>query len=381
MEEYVYKNNQKLRCGYTTGSCAAAAAAAAAEFLLSGEREKRVSLMTPSGIPLSLPVEYMAAAEGEARCRVKKDAGDDADVTDGLYVEARVWIMEQPGLRIAGGRGVGRVTKAGLPVPAGEAAINPIPRRMIAQAVEERMERRGFEQGLMVEICVPEGERIAARTMNPALGIEGGISILGTSGMVEPMSEKALVDTIRLEMKMRRATGETCLLVVPGNYGMDFLERKLDICREHAVKCSNFIGETIDMAFAGEVEGLLLVGHIGKLVKLGAGIMDTHSRNGDGRLEVLAACALQAGANGALSRRLLDCTTTEAALDILQENGFLQAVMDRLLERMLYYLKRRGYEGLEIGAYVFSSRHGLLGHTDGAEALLARMKKQWEDRT
>lgn len=385
MEQFVYKNNRKLRCGYTTGTCAAAAALGAAAFLLSKKRYQAAAVILPSKESLFVPVEavwkkagkeepgFDKALEEAAFCRVRKDAGDDADVTNGMAICAKVWKKETPDICIIGGKGIGRVTKKGLSIEPGEAAINPVPRKMIENALKDCMKTAGYQGGLYVEIFAPEGEKIANKTMNPVLGVVGGISILGTSGIVEPMSEKAYLDTIRTQLSMRIADGKKYVLLVPGNYGMDFIEKELGISSEIAVKCSNFIGETVDMAFEYGIEGMLLVGHMGKLVKLGAGIMDTHSKNGDGRMEVLCACGLEAGAQHDLLLSLLHCVATDEAVLLLKEQNLLEAVMEILMKRIAYYLSRRGYEGLQIGAITFSNRFGLLGMTTKAEDLLKKL--------
>jgi cobalt-precorrin-5B (C1)-methyltransferase len=264
-EYYVIRNQKKLRFGYTTGSCAAAAAKGAAEILLGEKKISEVELMTPKGICLNLELLDIRQEENSVSCAVRKDGGDDPDTTDGILVYALVEKIpassdpdkmkretETQGTRerilIDGGEGVGRVTKPGLKQPIGEAAINPVPRAMILKSVEEAADRFHYEGRLKITISVPEGKEIAKKTFNPRLGIVGGISILGTSGIVEPMSEKALVDSIRVEMSQRRAMGEEYLLVTPGNYGADYLKEHMELPFEKNMKCSNFIGETIDMA-------------------------------------------------------------------------------------------------------------------------------------
>lgn len=376
LEHYIYKDKKKLRCGYTTGSCAAAAAKAAAETLLSGRRLTEVTLRTPKGIVLTLPLTQCEITEHTVRCGVRKDSGDDADVTNGITVFAQAEKTKEPGVIVTGGRGIGKVTKKGLEQEPGSYAINRVPRQMIREAVENVMENAGYEGGVRITISAPEGEALAARTFNPSLGIEGGISILGTSGIVEPMSEKALIDTIALEMRMHEARGERFCIITPGNYGMHFIGETLSLDLSRTVKCSNFIGETIDMAPVYHMKGILLVGHLGKLVKLGAGIMNTHSKEGDGRMEVICACALKAGAELSLLHRLIDCITTDEAVTLLAEAGILRETMEILLRKIEYYLKKRAFEGIAVGAVVFSNLHGLLGMTQDAKALIDEIRKE-----
>lgn len=373
---FIYKDQKKLRCGYTTGSCSAGAAKAAAWMLLSGQELTRISLQTPMGIVLDLALEGSDRTEGTVSCGIRKDAGDDVDVTDGIVIWAKVSKIREPGIQITGGDGIGKVTRQGLDQPPGSYAINEVPRRMIRDAVESVMEDTGYEGGFLVVISAPGGEELAARTFNPTLGITGGISILGTSGIVEPMSEKALIDTIRLEMEMHAREGREYCIITPGNYGMHFIGNVLSLDLAHTIKCSNFIGDTIDMAGAYQWKGMLLVGHLGKLVKLGIGIMNTHSRYGDGRMETISACALQAGADRVLLQAVMGCATTDEAVRLLKEAGLFEVVMDILLERIALSLKRRAPEEMEMGAVIFSNRYGLLGETDNAQELIAHLRKE-----
>lgn len=378
LERYVYKNQKKMRCGYTTGTCACAAAKAAAYMLLSGREVKEIKVITPMGVSLTLPVIDIDIKEDKVICAIKKDSGDDPDVTNGIKIYAQVSYVKEDimrtintdGVIVDGGIGVGRVTKKGLKCAVGEAAINPVPLKMIKEAVAEAAESYSYEGSLKVIISAPKGVDIAKKTFNPNLGITGGISILGTTGIVEPMSEQALIDTIRTEIKMHIAEGEKILLIAPGNYGQDFLLNTLGIELKRSIKCSNYIGDTIDMVCDAGAEAMLLVGHIGKLVKLGAGIMNTHSKAADGRMEVLAACAIRAGAEADTARKILDCVTTEAALDILKKSDRLENTMKQLMIRIEDVLQRRSSGKIRIGAIVFSNEYGILGKTKTADKLL-----------
>ena len=365
MEALVYKDKKMLRRGYTTGTCAALAAQGAVSFLVSAGQMVRVPLMEKK------------AGNGAASCAVKKDAGDDPDVTDGLLVFAQArFLPENTGnarVIIDGGEGVGRVTKAGLDQPVGAAAINSVPRRMIETAVAEVLEEAGLDRTVEILIFVPGGERTAEKTFNPVLGITGGISILGTSGIVEPMSEEALIETIRAHMQVLRSEGRRFAAAVPGNMGERFLWSYLEregIGKIPAVVCSNFVGRTLDMAGELGFSGLLLAGHLGKLVKLGCGIMNTHSKEGDGRMETLVACALRAGAGTGTLKRIQEANTTEQALEELKAAGILKETMGALLERMDWYMRRRVPETLETGILVFDAAGTLLGATENARDLL-----------
>ena len=373
-----------LRYGWTTGSCAAAAAKAAALMLFSGEEFRQVRLMTPKGIELYLDVEDVTRLPDRVECAVRKYSGDDPDVTDGLLIYAKVekGDEESSGLRVIldGGIGVGRVTKPGLEQQIGQAAINKVPRRMITEEVERICRSCGYCGEMKVTISIPDGEETAKKTFNPRLGIVGGLSVLGTSGIVEPMSEKALTDTIYLEMKMLRESGYSCCYAVPGNYGMDFLTDQLGINPDLAVKCSNYVGDTIDDAKLLGMKGLLLIGHVGKFIKLAAGVMNTHSRTADCRMEVFASHAAMAGADAAVVKEIMACLNTTEAVKILKDRGLLQDIMKTVMERITFYLRQRAGGELETGAVVFSGEEGILGQTENAERLLGLIERQRKDK-
>ena len=309
-------------------------------------------------------------------CAVRKQAGDDPDTTDGVLVYAKVerisgkraWIVD-------GGIGVGRVTKPGLSQKVGEAAINPVPRSMICRALEEAADRYQYEGNLKATIFVPDGEKIAAKTFNPRLGIKGGISILGTSGIVEPMSEKALVDSIRVEMTQHLAQGEKYLLVTPGNYGADYLRAHMDLPFEKNMKCSNYVGETIDMAINMGAKGILFISHIGKFIKVAAGIMNTHSHNADARMETLCAAAIRCGCTLECAREVLDCNTTDEALQVLDSNHILKKTMEEIMRQIQFYLDNHSYHQILLGAVVFSNEYGYLGQTADAGELINKISK------
>lgn len=375
MEEFIEKDGKKLRYGYTTGSCAAAAAKAAAWMLLTGKRKDTISLVTPKGIPLSLQVEDIRMEENFVSCAIRKDSGDDPDVTNGTLVYARVSRRGTPEIAIDGGFGVGRVTKKGLDQPVGNAAINSVPRKMIRENLEEVLSLTDADCGLDVLISVPQGERLAKQTFNPRLGIVGGISVLGTTGIVEPMSEKALVDTIRVELNQRRAGGGDYVLLTPGNYGCDFIRAGLNLRPEWAVQTSNFIGQSLDICRELGFRGALLVGHIGKLVKVGGGMLNTHSKYGDCRMEILAAHAGKAGLPPEKIGEILDCVACDDALRILQEAGCREKALDSLNERILFHLRHRAGENLELGTILFSKEYGLLAQSANALNLIENITR------
>lgn len=376
MEAYIEKDGKRLRLGYTTGSCAAAAAKAAAWMLLTGRQKDRISLVTPKGIPLDLPVLDTVIGEDFVSCAIQKDGGDDPDVTSGFHITAKVTCCGTPGIFIDGGEGVGRVTKRGLDQPVGAAAINSVPRQMIESNLREVCESLDYRQGLSVIISVPGGEALAKKTFNPRLGIVGGISILGTTGIVEPMSEKALLDTIRVELRQRRETGSDYVLLTPGNYGTDFLRQSLGM-GDSAVQISNFVGDSLDLCRELGFRGAILVGHIGKLVKLAGGMMNTHSKFGDCRMEILAAYAGVSGASPETVREILECVACDDAVRILKAAGCLEDTMAHLTERLAFHLNHRGGEALPVEAVFFSKEYGILGETKNAREFLKKVRECW----
>ena len=378
MNEFVYRSGKLLRCGYTTGTCAAAAAKAAAICVLSGEKVSSVTIPTPKGITLTLDVLKPVVSCSSAKCAIKKDSGDDPDITGGILVFAAVTKAES-GITITGGEGIGKVTKAGLDQPVGEWAINSVPRKMITEAVSETAKEYGYTGGFTVEISIPGGAELARKTYNPRLGIEGGISVIGTSGIIEPMSNAALVDTIRTELNMRKAEGHQNVFFTLGNYGENFIARSMPFDVGKSVKCSNFIGDAVDIALELGFRGILIIGHIGKLVKLGAGIMNTHSSQADGRMDVLVTCGVLAGAGLTELQKLPDCVTVDAALDILDEAGYMRQTLDVLAGRAGYYLEAKVNGAAEIAAVMFSDKRDVLVKTAGADDMINTIKDEYND--
>jgi len=378
MDSFITKDGKKLRRGYTTGSCAAAASKAAAIMLLGGEMLETVYLMTPRGIGLTLPVQEIERKENSVSCGIIKDSGDDPDVTNGMTVYSLVEktdVLHE--IIIDGGEGIGRVTKPGLNQPVGNAAINSTPRRMITEELRQVCEDYGYTGGLNVTISAPAGVEIAKKTFNPRLGIVGGLSILGTTGIVEPMSDEAVVETIRTELSMRAASGKTVVLFTPGNYGTDYIKNELHIDPEIAVTTSNFIGDAFALAAEFGFKGALLVGHIGKLIKVAGGILNTHSRYGDCRMEIFASHAGMCGASADVVRRIMDSAMTDDMLAILEEAGLRQTVMDSIMNRMHFHLNHRPIGNMTVGAATFSNVHGILGKTADADQLLEQIRKEY----
>ncbi|MCD8152235.1 MAG: cobalt-precorrin-5B (C(1))-methyltransferase CbiD [Clostridiales bacterium] len=395
-DQYIIRGDRKLRFGYTTGSCAAAATQAAARMLFSRKAVDAVRLTTPKGITLFLEPLFPRWDDESASCAIQKDAGDDPDVTDGILIYAQVRKCGgacrrqgengcetgnmsaddgQPDIAtvdIRGGEGIGTVTLPGLEQPVGTPAINRVPRQMIAEEVQAVCEEFGYTGSLEVTISAPEGRRLAEQTFNPRLGIEGGISILGTSGIVEPMSEQAVISTIELELR-QKAVRQRYIPVTPGNYGADYLNVNFPVGPEAAVTGSYYVAQTIDLAFNLELDGLLFVAHIGKFVKVAGGIMNTHSREADARMEILSAAALRAGIDANRARQILDAVTTDEGLRIIHGTDAWQPTLDILTEKIEYHLNRRAQGRLKVGAVIFSKVYGELGRTRNVPELLEKM--------
>lgn len=384
---------KQLKSGFTTGTCGAAAAKAAAVCLLTGEIKKQIEIMTPKGVVARLKVEQLHNRT-EVSFRVQKNSGDDPDVTHGSWVyaslssvcgqESESWYqsMEYPHLYLTGGEGIGMVTKPGLACPVGKHAINPVPRTMIFEAVESVCEAFDYTEPLLIKIEIPEGVMLAEKTFNPKLGIKDGISVLGTSGVVEPMSDPALLATIQLEIHMKAVEGIKKLILTPGNYGERFLHEQLHLSLDQAVRCSNFIADTMKMLEQEGIEEVLFVGHLGKMIKVAGGIPNTHSKYGDKRMEILAACLDEVHAdqsiekdikNQVLREAVLKSNTTEEALEYLQTAQLLVAVMERVIQRIHDYLNQWGQGKVSVEVVTFSTVYGILGKSQGADALIKKL--------
>lgn len=379
----INKNQKNLRCGITSGSCAAAAARAAAELLLLGDTFEYINIDTPKGVTLKIPVTIADKDQNKVRCFVIKDSGDDPDVTNGTKIFAEVSYIdgnkkgnffEKSNLFLAGGQGVGIVTKIGLEQKIGMPAINKIPRKMIFDAVTDVCNKADFHGHLLIRIEVPEGKELAEKTFNPKLGIEGGISILGTSGIIEPMSEKAIIDTIETQIKQICTQGNDELIVVPGNYGLSYA-KIIGIDIENTVKCSNYIGDTLDFAVSYGIKRFLLVGNIGKLVKLAAGIMNTHSKTADARAEIMAVHAVLSGGTAKTAYRIMNCINTEEILDLLNNLDIMEKTVESICIKIQEHLDYRVHNKVICGAVLFSEKYGMIGKTPKANELIECIRK------
>lgn len=386
----------------------------------SGQEKNEIVISTPAGIDFYAQIVKIRRTPDSVSCGVVKDGGDDPDITSGLIVMAKVQeaaktaaeevcakadaptekngvlseipagdLLKDAGVEeedpsnyagvpparilIDGGEGVGRVTKPGLDQPVGNAAINHVPREMIEKEVREVCELFDYHGKLRVEISIPGGQETAARTFNPRLGIEGGLSVLGTSGIVEPMSQRALLDAIQVELRQQKALGAPAAVIAPGNYGRDFMAAEFGYDLDQSVKCSNFIGDTMDRAKKVGFTELLLVGHIGKLIKVAGGITNTHSRVADCRMELLAAAAVRAGGDIRTVRDILSAVTTDEGVRILKASGILKETMEEVMNKVMQTLRRRAGEELRVECMIYSREEGLLAESVGARNILQKM--------
>lgn len=372
MDQYIVKNGKKLRYGYTTGSCAAAAAKAAAGMLLDGNIINTIEIDTPKGWPLRLQVYDGIVTETQASCGVIKDAGDDPDITNGIRICSRVGWRRDSSICIKGGAGVGRVTRPGLPVAVGEAAINPVPLRMIEEEVRKVI---GYTRGMDIEIYVPEGEVIGQRTFNPRLGIVGGISILGTTGIVEPMSEEAFKDSLALELQMAKAEGLNKLVLVPGNYGRDVAKNIYRIDDKYIFKTSNFIGFMLDKALEIGFNKILFIGHLGKIVKVAGGIFHTHSHIADGRLEILTAHLALMAAPLELLEKVMESNTTEEATEWILKYNY-QEVFQTLAKTITDKCRQRTFNKIQLATVIFSMQEGVLAQCPSVIEIMEEFKDE-----
>ncbi len=375
-ENYIEKSGKNLRYGYTTGSCAALAAKAAAEMLLTGNKLKNVSIMTPKGFEVNVELHDIEITKDYASCSVQKDAGDDPDITHENFIYARVCKNKKAGVHIDGGKGVGRVTRPGLDQPVGNAAINSVPRKMIDAEVSAICDKYNYDGGMDVIISVPNGEELARKTFNSQIGIVGGISILGTSGIVEPQSAQALLDCIELELKAYNAENINYVVLTPGNYGETFLGGFEKLKNPPMVKISNFVGDSLKYAMKLNFKYILLVGHIGKFAKLAGGITNTHSDYGDCRVELIAAHAALCGAKKDTIEKIMNSVTTDDCISHLDEAGIRDEVLKSMLKKIQYHIARKVNDDVKIGALIFSNKYGFLGQTEEAAEVIEYIKNK-----
>ncbi|MBP2627084.1 MAG: cobalt-precorrin-6A synthase (deacetylating) [Firmicutes bacterium] len=355
---------KRMRSGITTGTCAAAATKAAL-LAWSGKLPDVVDVTSPQGNTIHVKIATYEQLANGGKGAVIKDAGDDPDVTHGTTVLAEVEVKKDTDVIITAGIGVGIVTKPGLSIAIGEPAINPGPRKMIVQAVRDVLPV-GF--GAIVKITIPDGQRLAERTLNPSLGIIGGLSIIGTTGIVEPMSEEAFKNSLSPQISMVKALGYDQVVFAPGKIGQDIATNRYGIPAETVIQTSNFIGHMLESAVHYNMKKVLLFGHLGKLVKVSAGIFHTHNRMADARFETLAAYMAAEGASQQAILDILACNTTEAAMPIIAQYK-LQSVYQVLAERASARAKRYVFDDLIVGTVIVTLQGDILGLDDTAREI------------
>lgn len=378
MEEYVYIDGKKYRRGYTTGSCATAASKAATYMLLTKKKIKTINIDTPKGIPLTLDVQNISLNNDYVECSIKKDGGDDIDATHTMDIYAKAEIIDGENgedIIVCGGYGIGVVTKKGLSVEVGKAAINPTPMKMINYEIrkvigEDISATLGEGKSLKITISAPKGEEIAKKTFNPRLGIIGGISIIGTTGIVEPMSDEGWKKSLSIELKMKKEQGLDKIILVPGNHGEQFIREKLNLDMKYVVRTSNFIGYMLKEAQRMGYKKILMAGHIGKFIKLSAGIFNTHSKVADARSEILISNLALMKAPYDLLEKINECLTAEEAVEVINENNYTE-FYDKVSNKCRYKVKQYlGDDDTEVEVIMFSMDKTLLGKSDNTDSLV-----------
>ena len=362
MEEYLYFRGKKLRYGYTTGSSATAATKAALMYLLDDSKHDipEVTIKLPSGNSLTISVNSLEKKENSVLASVIKDGGDDPDVTHGLEIYSKVSLRNDSKINIFGGIGVGKVTKKGLPVAPGNSAINPVPLKMIRETVEEMLPE-GL--GADVEIFVPKGEETAKKTLNAKLGIIGGISILGTTGIVKPMSEESWKASLAIELKMAlENTGNGEAIFLFGNRGKQYLSDNFEDNTSQAIVISNFVGYMFDRACEFEAKKIYFIGELGKFVKVAGGIFHTHSRVSDAKMEILTANALLVGESTENMKKIMASNTTEEATKYIEKTEVYNLLAEKAKQKCEEYCRRNGWE-LEVETLIISAEKEVLGNS------------------
>src|SRR3990170_1717620 len=355
-----------LRYGTTTGASAAAAAKAAVIALI-GNPVDRVGVPSPIGVRFEIFVkESKKLSSGTAVATVVKDAGDDIDVTDKLKITAIVKLTDDGKVTIKGGKGVGVVTKPGLPMTIGESAINPMPRRMIEESVREVLPPG---KGAEVTLDIPEGEKVAKKTLNAKLGVVGGVSVLGTTGFVKPLSMEACRRSLVPQIDVALSRGFDKIFMVPGNIGDRITRQMFKPPEDAIVQTGDFMGYMLDKAVEKGVKEIILLGHPGKLVKLAAGIFNTHHKVADARNEVVAAYAAAVGADAQLVNRILQSNTTEEAIALLKQANLLQQTFDKIAEKVSYRVSERVQGKAKISVIMVSLDGVVLGMDENGRSV------------
>ena len=360
-----------MKKGYTTGTCAQAAAKGAVRMLITGKKVETIEVETASGQKLDLKLIAQGIGTDFSRCAVIKDSGDDPDITNGAKICAEVRFSQKSGITLRGGKGVGLVTKPGLAVGVGESAINPVPRQMIMDELWpylSSLDKSAGQKGFEVVISVPQGEELAKQTFNPRLGIEGGISILGTTGIVEPKSLAAYKVSLALQLDLLKASGKNRVALVLGYVGDKFCKETLGLEDDSIVKIGDHVGFMLEECVSKGIKEVFLAGHIGKLAKVANGQFNTHCQFGDGRLDTIAHYAKLSGASERVIRELSIQKTAEAAIEILRENN-LQETFNKLAEAVIASINKLVKGALKVNCFVLSLNAQVLGSSESSASL------------
>ena len=322
-----------LRSGFTTGSCATAATRAALEGLLSRIPQHSATITLPDGETVTLPVSSCTFTKDSCTCGVIKDAGDDPDVTNGYTVLSTVSLTTQPGVQFLPGEGVGTITLPGTGIPVGEPAINQTPRRMITNEIEQLLHSHGLHSGVSIRISVPGGSELAQKTFNPRLGIIGGISIIGTSGIVRPFSSEAFVNSIRKEIQVARALGCTRIVINSGAKSENYLRSRFpDLPAQAFIHYGNYIGDTLRLADEEGITHITMGIMIGKAVKLAEGHLDTHSRNVVMNRDFITSLAAESHCHPANIARVAEITLARELWELFTDTpAFFTLLVDRCM--------------------------------------------------
>ena len=367
---------KQLKGGYTTGACLAAGAKAGAMIMQGEDPGDRVDIVALDGTPLQIPIASVELLAHGVKVEIIKDAGDDPDITNGTSVFITFSFLTQEQLQpvygqsilykqilFEAGQGIGHVTKPGLSLAVGEPAINPGPRQLVYNSIKDII----GDKACLVRVDIPAGTELATKTLNPVLGIEGGISVIGTTGVLRPMSEEAFKNSLVPQIEVAKAAGFTTQIFVPGKIG-ERIATSWGLPTEAMVQTSNFIGFMLEAGADHGLERILLFGHIGKLAKVAAGVFHTHNRVGDARLEVLAAYSAAKGMPTEGVQRILQAVTTEEALPVIEEYG-LQSVYQVIAARASYRAERLLFNRLQVGTVLVTLQGKLLGMEEKAKEI------------
>ncbi|OHD19893.1 MAG: cobalamin biosynthesis protein CbiD [Spirochaetes bacterium GWD1_27_9] len=361
--DFVLSGGKKLRIGYTTGTCAEAGVKACCKILSTNKKIDSVNILTKYGLNFDIKIHDVEIGDNYVECSVIKDAGDDYDVTNGIKIFTRIKKNYQNKIIVTGGKGIGLVTKKGLMVSIGQKAINPSPMEQILQSVKNNFLS---DVGINIEISCPDGIDVAKKTFNPKLGIIDGISILGTKGVVLPMSEEAFKESLSLKLSVLKEQGTDTVIFTPGNYGERFIKNNYTINEDIVVSTSNFIGFMIEEAISYGIKNILLIGHIGKLVKLAGGIFNTHSRVADCRQEILASNYFYFTGDALAFKKIMESNTTEEAIEYITNNEFFNFITNKIKSKCEEY----SYNKINFGVIIFSETKGLLGQTNNITQII-----------